>query len=124
MAKSWNTSKNKYVSNVITWEDRRCTNEFLATLHLTQTDIAIFTGFGCASLFWLQRNYPFFNFGVGGGGPFVRFELRFAAIDMPTLACEQQTYFRTSLLSLRYFSEGEKRRLEIHLLFAGYANPC
>ena len=58
MAKSWNTSKNKYVSNVITWEDRRCTNEFLATLHLTQTDVAIFTGFGYASLFWLQRNYP------------------------------------------------------------------
>ena len=46
------------VSNVITREDRRCTNEFLATLHLTQTDVAIFTGFGCASLFWLQRNYP------------------------------------------------------------------
>ena len=62
--------------------------------------------------------------GGGGGGTFVRFELRFAATDMPTLACEQQTYFRSSLLSLRYFSEGEKRRLEIHLLFAGYANPC
>ena len=27
----------------------------------------------------------------GGGGTFVRFELRFAATDMPTLACEQQT---------------------------------
>ena len=57
MAKSWDTSKNN-VSNLITWEDRRCTNEFLATLPLTQTDVAISTGFGCASLFWLQRNYP------------------------------------------------------------------
>ena len=36
------------------------------------------------------------------------------------LACEQQTYFRSSLFSLRnYFSEGEKRRPEIRLLFAG-----
>ena len=35
------------------------------------------------------------------------------------LACEQQTYFRSSLFSLRnYFSEGEKRRPEIRLLFA------
>ena len=33
-----------------------------------------------------------------------------------TLASEQQTYFRSSLLS---FSEGEKRRPEIRLLFAG-----
>ena len=37
------------------------------------------------------------------------------------LTCEQQTYFRSSLLSLRnYFSKGEKRRPEIRLLFAGY----
>ena len=36
------------------------------------------------------------------------------------LACEQQTYFRSSLFSLRnYFSEGEKGRPEILLLFAG-----
>ena len=33
-------------------------------------------------------------------------------------ACEQQTHFRSSLLSLS--SEGEKRRPEIRLLFAGY----
>ena len=56
------------------------------------------------------------------------------------LACEQQTYFRSSLLSLRkseqetyfrssllslrrYFSEGEKRRPEMRLLFAGYLSP-
>ena len=33
------------------------------------------------------------------------------------VTCKQQTYFWSSLL---YFSEGEKRRPEIHLLFAGY----
>ena len=37
---------------------------------------------------------------------------------------EQETYFRSSLLSLRrYFSEGEKRRPEMRLLFAGYLFP-
>ena len=35
------------------------------------------------------------------------------------LACEAQTHFRSSLLS-PYFSEGEKRRPEMHLRFAGY----
>ena len=35
------------------------------------------------------------------------------------VACEQQTHFRSSLL---YFSEGEKRRREMRLLFAGYRN--
>ena len=46
------------VSHLITWEDRRCTTDFLATLPVTRTNIAISTGFGCASLFWLQRNHP------------------------------------------------------------------
>ena len=34
------------------------------------------------------------------------------------LACEQQTHFRSSLFN-SYFSEGEKRRPEMRLLFAG-----
>ena len=46
------------VSHLITWEDRRCTTEFLATLPVTRTNVGISTGFGCASLFWLQRNHP------------------------------------------------------------------
>ena len=39
---------------------------------------------------------------------------------MKYVAYEQQTHFQSSLLSLRYFSEGEKRRPEMRLLFAGY----
>lgn len=46
------------VSNLVTWEDRRCTRDFLLTLPSTQQKIAISTGFGCATLFWLQRNQP------------------------------------------------------------------
>ena len=39
------------------------------------------------------------------------------AINVP--ACEQQTYFRSSLLSLQksHFSEGEKQKMETRLLF-------
>ena len=38
------------------------------------------------------------------------------------LACEQQTYFRSSLLSVRK-REGQKRRPEVRLLFAGKQTP-
>ena len=38
------------------------------------------------------------------------------------VACEALTYFRSSLFSLRrYFSEGENRRPEMRLRFAGYS---
>lgn len=49
---------NNNASSLITWEDRRCHEEFLSTLPRTQQTVAISTGFGCASLFWLQRNHP------------------------------------------------------------------
>lgn len=62
---TWDTSEfrdyvtsSDNVSHLITWEDRRCTSEFLATLPATRTNVAISTGFGCASLFWLQGNRP------------------------------------------------------------------
>lgn len=56
LAMAWGTPSNN-VSNLITWEDRRCTNEFLSTLPPTHTNVPISTGFGCASLFWLKRNH-------------------------------------------------------------------
>lgn len=48
------------VSQLITWEDGRCNNDFLSTLPPTRSHIPISTGFGCASIFWLQRNDPSF----------------------------------------------------------------
>ena len=35
------------------------------------------------------------------------------------IACEQQMYFQSSLLSLRKIMQGEKRSPEIRLLFTG-----
>ena len=103
---------------------QKCIRDFKTKPKFSETHIFLHTLYHSIPL-WRMSFIRGFNFGVGGGGgTFVRFELRFAATDMPTLACEQQTYFQSSPLSLRYFSEGEKRRLEIDLLFAGYANPC
>ena len=46
------------VSRLITWEDRRCTRDFLSKLPSPRSNVTISTGFGCASIFWLQRYYP------------------------------------------------------------------
>lgn len=45
-------------SNLITWQDGRCAPSFLSTLpqppHLTQPPVS--SGYGCATLAWLQRH--------------------------------------------------------------------
>lgn len=66
---SWPDSKSKgnnqnhnesfqSISPLITWEDRRCTKEFLASLPVSEQVAPLSTGYGCASLFWLARNEP------------------------------------------------------------------
>ena len=44
------------VSSLITWEDRRCSEEFLGTL--PKSIIPLASGFGCVSLFWLLTYQP------------------------------------------------------------------
>lgn len=44
------------VTSLITWEDKRCSNEFLNSLPKSNFPLA--SGFGCATLFWLQRHHP------------------------------------------------------------------
>jgi len=43
-------------SNLITWQDGRCTEEFISSLPHTAQPSKISTGYGCASLAWLHRN--------------------------------------------------------------------
>ncbi|CAF1043118.1 unnamed protein product [Brachionus calyciflorus] len=50
----WNKESKKH-SNLITWQDERCDSEFLKSLPVKSiSDLS--TGFGCASLFWLEFN--------------------------------------------------------------------
>ncbi len=48
-------SESQMCSNLITWQDARCTKEFLSSLPATLQKTAISTGYGCATLAWLQR---------------------------------------------------------------------
>ena len=46
------------VSPLFTWQDSRCDEEFLATLPNPASNLRLATGYGCATIFWLQRHKP------------------------------------------------------------------
>ncbi|XP_043910264.1 sedoheptulokinase [Protopterus annectens] len=56
------------VSHLITWEDGRCSSEFLASLPCPQSHLSLATGFGCATIFWYLKHRPEFlnSFDVSG----------------------------------------------------------
>ena len=45
-------------SPLVTWEDLRCTEDFIASLPTPDTHLRLATGHGCVTLFWFQRNNP------------------------------------------------------------------
>ncbi|XP_070334989.1 sedoheptulokinase isoform X2 [Odocoileus virginianus] len=48
------------VSHLVTWQDGRCSSEFLASLPQPESHLSVATGFGCATIFWLLKNSPDF----------------------------------------------------------------
>ncbi|KAK3891420.1 hypothetical protein Pcinc_004719 [Petrolisthes cinctipes] len=46
------------VSNMYTWQDSRCTQEFLASLPTPQSHLAVSSGYGCATLIWFSKHKP------------------------------------------------------------------
>ncbi|KAL7643464.1 UNVERIFIED_CONTAM: hypothetical protein RMT77_005446 [Armadillidium vulgare] len=48
----------KEVSNVYTWQDSRCSTEFLDQLPTPSSHLALASGYGCATLIWLAKNKP------------------------------------------------------------------
>ncbi|KAM8976792.1 sedoheptulokinase [Pelodytes ibericus] len=56
------------VSHLITWEDGRCSTDFLSSLPKPHSHLCVATGFGCATIFWYLRNRPEFlqNYDTAG----------------------------------------------------------
>uniref|UniRef100_A0A2K5H8R3 Sedoheptulokinase n=1 Tax=Colobus angolensis palliatus TaxID=336983 RepID=A0A2K5H8R3_COLAP len=48
------------VSHLVTWQDGRCSSEFLASLPQPKSHLSVATGFGCATIFWLLKYCPEF----------------------------------------------------------------
>lgn len=44
------------VSQLVTWQDGRCSPTFLSSLPLPQSHVSLATGFGCATVFWYSKN--------------------------------------------------------------------
>lgn len=48
------------VSHLITWQDGRCSSNFLSSLPQPQSHLRVATGFGCATIYWYLKNSPDF----------------------------------------------------------------
>lgn len=55
-------------SQLITWQDGRCSCNFLSSLPKPDSHISVATGFGCATIFWCMKHRPEFlkDFTVAG----------------------------------------------------------
>ncbi|XP_062844700.1 sedoheptulokinase [Trichomycterus rosablanca] len=56
------------VTRLITWQDGRCSTDFLSSLPKPDSHLNVATGFGCASIFWYTKHRPEFlaEFSVAG----------------------------------------------------------
>ncbi|XP_042562800.1 sedoheptulokinase isoform X1 [Clupea harengus] len=50
--------KPKDICQLITWQDGRCSSDFLTSLPQPNSHINLATGFGCATIFWLLKHRP------------------------------------------------------------------
>ncbi|XP_048872877.1 sedoheptulokinase isoform X1 [Brienomyrus brachyistius] len=48
--------RTKGVSQLITWQDGRCSSDFLSSLPKPDSHLNVTTGFGCATIFWYLQN--------------------------------------------------------------------
>lgn len=46
------------LSNLYTWQDGRCFTEFLSSIPTPDSHLRLATGFGCCTMFWLNRHEP------------------------------------------------------------------
>ncbi|TKS83599.1 Sedoheptulokinase [Collichthys lucidus] len=55
-------------SQLITWQDGRCSSDFLSSLPAPDSHLSVATGFGCATIFWYMKHRPEFleDFTVAG----------------------------------------------------------
>ncbi|XP_028278384.1 sedoheptulokinase [Parambassis ranga] len=58
----------KDTSQLITWQDGRCSSDFLCSLPKPDSHLSVATGFGCATIFWYMKHRPEFleDFTVAG----------------------------------------------------------
>ncbi|KAG1937304.1 sedoheptulokinase [Pimephales promelas] len=48
------------ISQLITWQDGRCSADFLSSLPKPDSHLSVATGYGCATIFWYMKHRPEF----------------------------------------------------------------
>ena len=54
----WSSNGSRPPSNLFTWQDGRCEEAFLCSLPPSRQQVPLSSGYGCATLGWLQRHRP------------------------------------------------------------------
>ena len=56
----WNDIDNGQLSNLVTWQDQRCDNEFISNIRSITNMNDLHSGYGCGTLAWLTKYDPEF----------------------------------------------------------------
>uniref|UniRef100_A0A673V551 Sedoheptulokinase n=1 Tax=Suricata suricatta TaxID=37032 RepID=A0A673V551_SURSU len=87
------------VSHLVTWQDGRCSSEFLASLPQPESHLNVASGFGCATIFWLLKNSPEFLKSYDAAGTIHDFVVAMLCGLPRSLMCDQNAaswgYFNT-----------------------------
>ncbi|XP_039078938.1 sedoheptulokinase isoform X2 [Hyaena hyaena] len=87
------------VSHLVTWQDGRCSSEFLASLPQPESHLNVASGFGCATIFWLLKNSPEFLKSYDAAGTIHDYVVAMLCGLPRSLMCDQNAaswgYFNT-----------------------------
>jgi len=97
-------------SNFITWQDGRCSSDFIMSLPSSEVTPSVSTGYGCATLFWLQRHRPELVAGFNRAGTII--DLVVWGLCKTCTGCPVVTMSSQNATSWGYFnsSKGEWER--------------
>ena len=92
-----------HTSHLFTWQDGRCTPDFLTSLPPPRSHLKLASGLGCCTLLWLAQNKPEALEGLGCAGTIQDFVVAMlCALEKPVMSVH-------SAASWGYFDTAEKK---------------
>ncbi|XP_063448760.1 sedoheptulokinase-like isoform X2 [Mytilus trossulus] len=112
-------NSSKETSNLYTWQDQRCSSEFLSSLPKPDSHLPLSTGYGCATMIWLSKHQPDILSRFGNSGTVMDFLVAgLCGLDKPITSVQLAAswgYFNTKEMSWN-FSQLTECGLHVDLL--------
>ncbi|CAG2250198.1 SHPK [Mytilus edulis] len=112
-------NSSKETSNLYTWQDQRCSSEFLSSLPKPDSHLPLSTGYGCATMLWLSKHCPDFLCRFVNSGTVMDFLVAgLCGLDKPITSVQLAAswgYFNTREMSWN-FSQLTECGLHVDLL--------